>query len=241
MFCATADARAAGPPCVANRGFEAIDVSQQISDDFARQIRSIGVNTIIRYYDWEQETIRGKTLTQTELDIIRRNDLQVAVVFQHHNDKVETFEDTDRGRIDALRSLELARKLAQPRGSAVYFGVDGVDAKFSRLRRDKRGDVFGLNEVTYYFERVNEAFAGSGLSVGVYGSGLVCRVILQKGLAKYCWLANATSWPEYASFEASKRWSLKQLLTTKSDACFGYDADLSVANGSGATYGQWKP
>src|SRR5947209_19719862 len=107
IVCVLSDARAAGPPCVPNRGFEAIDVSQQISDAFARQIKSIGVKTIIRYYDWEQGTIRGKTLTQTELDIIGRNDLRVAVVFQHHNDKVETFEDRDRGRIDALRSLEL--------------------------------------------------------------------------------------------------------------------------------------
>jgi hypothetical protein len=232
---------AAGPPCAPGSGFEAVDVSQQITDAFAKQMAAIGVRTIIRYYDWEDETIRGKTLTQKELDIISRNKLNVAVVFQHHNDQIRTFEDINRGRQDALRSLELARKLSQPKGSAVYFGVDGVDAKFSAVRPRSEEERYGLSEITRYFEQVNNIFASSGLSVGVYGSGLVCRVLLHRNLARYCWLANATSWPEYSVYEASRQWSLKQLLTTKASDCFGFAADLSIANAPGSRYGQWGP
>jgi hypothetical protein len=232
---------AAGPACAPNSGFEAIDVSQQITDAFAKQLKAIGVRSIIRYYDWENETIKGKTLTRRELDIIARNKLSVAVVFQHHNDQVQTFEDPNRGRQDALRSLELARKFSQPKGSAVYFGVDGVDAKFSAIRRGLEEERFGLSEITNYFQQVNNVFRGSGLSVGVYGSGLVCRVLLHKKLAKYCWLANATSWPEYSAYEASKQWALKQLLTTKASECFGFAADLSLSNAPDSRYGQWEP
>jgi hypothetical protein len=60
-----------------------------------------------------------------------------------------------------------------------------------------------------------------------------------QGLAKYCWLANATSWPEYESFEKTKRWSLKQFLPTR--PCFGEEVNLNVVNTRLHNFGQWRP
>jgi hypothetical protein len=91
------------------------------------ELKSFGVKTIIRYYDWPEESIRCKTLMLDEVDAIISAGLSIAVVFQHHNDDPETFFDPGRGTTDAKRSLELANANGQPYGTAIYFGVDGVD------------------------------------------------------------------------------------------------------------------
>src|SRR5262249_9557808 len=229
----------AGPPCKAGQNYGAVDISYPVNDKFLKNVKSIGISTIIRYYDWVQETLKGKTLTRAELALIKRNALNVAVVFQHHNDSTTTFETKGRGRTDAKRSLYLARSLNQPPGSAIYFGVDGVDGHFQV--GGGATDKFGLNLITRYFEEIKNEFSTnkSGYSIGVYGSGLVCKQILNRGLAKYCWLANAKSLTEYNRFERSGRWSLKQFVPTKE--CFGEEVDLNRVNPNFRNFGQWKP
>lgn len=49
------------------------------------------MGTVIRYYDWPEETLPGKTLTARELVLIARADMAVAVIFQHNNDCLCTF------------------------------------------------------------------------------------------------------------------------------------------------------
>jgi hypothetical protein len=80
--------------------------------------------------------------------------LNVAVIFQHNNDSTKTFETTDRGTIDAKRSLDLAKHFKQPTGSAIYFRVDGVDetvlSEFSKSKR-RGNDKFGIQLIKQYF------------------------------------------------------------------------------------------
>ena len=59
--------------------------------------------------------------------------LNVAVVFQHHNDDPAKFLIPDIGARDAERALELAKENDQPYGSAIYFGVDGPERHLARL------------------------------------------------------------------------------------------------------------
>jgi Domain of unknown function (DUF1906) len=219
----------AGPSCNAGQNYDAVDISKPINDRFLKTLKSIGVSTVIRYYDWENETLPGKTLTAAELNLIKRNHLSVAVVFQHHNDRRTTFETAGRGRTDARRSLYLAHAFNQHAGSAIYFGVDGV---------------FQPNLVDRYFKEINYEFATNkaniGYSIGIYGSGRDCDQILSQRLAKYCWLANAKSWPGYDSLERSGRWSVKQFTPTKD--CFGQEVDLNKVNLSRSRdFGQWRP
>ncbi len=234
--------------CEPGKGYVAADVSEQITSKFARGIADIGVKTIIRYYDHENETLPGKTLTSRELNIIADAGLNVAVIFQHHNDRVETFLTKGRGQQDASRSLELALKFSQPKGSAIYFGVDGVDELYyDMVKRGKAtgegGTAGGFieNHVTRYFSEVNRVLAGSGYKVGAYGSGAVCDHLLKNELVDYCWLANAKGWSGYRNFEDFKRWVLKQHLTTKRGQCFGTEVDLNTGNERFADFGQWKP
>ena len=203
---------------------EAVDSSAPVTQSFLDQIKAIGIKTIIRYYDHEDETLPGKTLRRGERDAILMNGLKMGVVFQHRNNKLGSFTAV-RGRQDAERSLMLAAENSQPSGSAIYFGVDGA---WNR--------AYELANIMAYFREVNARLAGSGYRVGVYGSGLVCNALLANGLAELCWLAAPTSWPDFSAWYQTKRWRLVQLPTTQ---CGGRSVDFNLANGPEAEYGQF--
>lgn len=131
------NARAQAPSCQSDSRFAAADLSIPVpalrveknaaKPDAADTLKSFGVKTVIRYYDFIDETIPGKTLTPVELDHLLSKKLNVAVVFQHHNDDPETFLNPKRGVSDAEQSLALAAELGQPFDSTIYFGLDGAD------------------------------------------------------------------------------------------------------------------
>jgi hypothetical protein len=187
-------------------------------------MRGIGIKTIIRYYDHEDETLPGKTLRSGERDQILANGFQTAVVFQHHNNQFASFTAL-RGRQDAERSLALAAENSQPRGSAIYFGVDGAWQT-----------PYELASVVTYFRELRDRLAGFGYRVGVYGSGLVCNMLLTTGLAELCWLAAPTAWPEYHAYYQTRQWGLAQLRTSQ---CGGRSVDFNLANDMVADYGQF--
>ena len=210
--------------CTRNSGASAVDLSTRVNQNFLDAMKGVGVETIIRYYDHEDETIRGKTLRRAERDLIIKNGFQIAVVFQHHNDRFTSFVP-ERGRADAMRSLFLAKENSQPKGSAIYFGVDGP-----------WGSPSELSNIKSYFKEANSVIAGSGYRVGVYGSGLVCKELLKEGLAELCWLANARGWPGYEEFHKTRKWRLAQFLP---QTCARTSVDFSVTNGSDPDYGQF--
>src|SRR6476660_5846146 len=105
--------------CIREPRAEAVDSSAPVTQSFLDRMKAIGIKTIIRYYDHEDETLPGKTLRRGERDAILMNGLKMGVVFQHRNNKFASFT-VQRGRQDAERSLMLAAENAQPRGSAIY-------------------------------------------------------------------------------------------------------------------------
>jgi Domain of unknown function (DUF1906) len=210
--------------CVRDPRVEAVDSSAPATQGFLDQMKAIGINTIIRYYDHEDETLPGKTLRRGERDVIVMNGLKLGVVFQHRNNKFGSFTAL-RGRQDAERSLVLAAENSQPQGSAIYFGVDGP-----------WNAPYELANIMAYFQEVNARMAGTGYRVGVYGSGLVCNTLLTNGLAELCWLAAPSVWPDFSAYYQTKRWRLVQLPTTQ---CGGRSVDFNLANGMEAEYGQF--
>src|SRR5271156_2081864 len=152
--------------CRTDPRVEAVDSSAPVTQGFLEQMKAIGISTIIRYYDHEDETLPGKTLRRGERDQISANGFQTAVVFQHHNNQFASFT-ARRGREDAERSLALAAENSQPRGSAIYFGVDGA-----------WNTPYELASVVAYFRELRDRLAGFGYRIGVYGSGLVCNMLL---------------------------------------------------------------
>jgi hypothetical protein len=90
-------------------------------------LHSFGIKTIVRYYDFDDETIDCKTLLNDEAKAIFDNGFQIAVVFQHNNGSPHTFFNETRGTSDAKRALALAKHNGQPPDTIIFFGVDGPD------------------------------------------------------------------------------------------------------------------
>ncbi len=210
--------------CINEPRVEAVNSSAPVDPRFLDQMQAMGVNTIIRYYDHQDETLPGKTLRRGERDAILMNGFKMAVVFQHRNNRFGSFTAL-RGRQDAERSLALAAENSQPRGSAIYFGVDGPWR-----------NPYELANIIAYFREVNARLAGAGYRVGVYGSGLVCNTLLANALAELCWLAAPTNWPEYHDYYQTRKWRLVQLPTSQ---CGGRSVDFNLANGTDSDYGQF--
>ena len=124
-----------GPSCNAHGGMTAVDMSQptntittQSAQNGYQALKSMGVKTIIRYYDWvHDDDISCKALLPKESDAIIGAGLNIISVFQHENDDPESFFVKNRGQVDAKHALTLAHANGQPSGSAIYFSVDGVD------------------------------------------------------------------------------------------------------------------
>ena len=210
--------------CANDPRIEAVDLSAPVDQGFLDTMRGIGIRTIIRYYDHEDETLPGKTLRRDERNLILANGFKTAVVFQHNNNQFASFT-TERGRQDAERSLVLARENSQPRSSAIYFGVDGPWQT-----------AYELANVTAYFRQLKAKLPAFGYRIGVYGSGLVCNVLLSTGLADLCWLGAPTSWPDYHAYYQTRNWGLAQLRTSQ---CAGRSVDFNLANDRVADYGQF--
>ncbi len=92
--------------CPAPGAFEAADLSMPVDQTFLDTAKYLGIRTIIRYGDYEVETIKGKTPKLEERKLIQSNGLSELFVIQHNNNRLETFTPA-RGKADAERMLKL--------------------------------------------------------------------------------------------------------------------------------------
>ena len=187
-------------------------------------MQAIGVNTIIRYYDHEDETLPGKTLRRGERDAILMNGFKMAVVFQHRNNRFASFTPL-RGRQDAERSLALAAENSQPKGSAIYFGVDGPWKR-----------PYELANIIAYFQEVKAQAGGHRLP----GRRLWQRAGMQyaaRQCARRTVLARrADQLARLPRLLSDRKWRLVQLPTSQ---CGGRSVDFNLANGADSDYGQF--
>ena len=58
--------------CEPGKGYVAADTAQQLNEEFLAKLKAAGIGTVIRYYDWADETLPGKTLTARELALIAK-------------------------------------------------------------------------------------------------------------------------------------------------------------------------
>lgn len=189
-------------------------------------LKAAGVQTIVRYYATAaQPEVPEKQLTEAEANAILDAGLSLAIAFQYYNNRKENIH-AERGKADGATVLQRVETFRQPRGSAVYFGIDGDWP-------DKAADIVA------YFSEVNRALKPAGYRVGVYGSGATCKRVLDEGLADLSWLAYAPAWSGAASFYNSGRWTLFQagLDTT---AAAGLRIDTNLVHPAVTDFGQWS-
>lgn len=205
--------------CPAPGIFQAVDLSQYCTQRFLDTMRYLGVKTIIRYYDWPgSPTLPQKIPTQKELELIKRNGFKFLGIFQHSNNRISSFTP-ERGIKDAGVALELAKKWGQPKGSAIYFGVD-----FDPSAAEVEGPVRS------YAQNFSSLVRAEGFRVGAYGSGLTLRVLLRANLIDLAWLSMSTGFRESKTFT---RWNLKQV---KDRNCGGINCDFDYVQGD---IGDW--
>lgn len=215
--------------CARASGVDMVDLSEPVDAAFLKEMVDVGVSTVARYYDHPNEIIEGITLTADELAKIRAFGLATLVVFQHNNNREETFANWQtRGGQDARRALELAEAVSQPSGSAIYFSVDADIVNNLNRTCVRNGDARGncTSEVIAYFGEVNRILGNTGkFDVGVYGSGQTCRVLRSEGLAKYCWISQSVGFTATTSVLAQGEYDIRQYVE---GTCGGRGIDFSV-------------
>ena len=178
-------------------------------DPFAACLLAAGKRFVFRYHSRTTRQAE-KRVTPKEAAELARAGLDVATVYQ---DNARTPADFgfERGRLDGASAQTYAGQTGQPPGSAIYFAVD-ADFSASEVRQYVldyfRGVKVGMDE---------SAGGASAFALGVYGSGLVCRLVRdENALARYAWLAEATGWRESATYSA---WDVRQHVNGGDDLC----------------------
>ncbi len=219
--------------CRPGSGVDMVDTSAIVTRDFLDKMREVGVTTVARYYDYENETITGKRLRLEELDLIASYGMSLVVVFQHNNNRAETFNDwQNRGPADAREALNLAARFNQPPNGAVYFGVDGDFVG--------PGAIFHTDDVIGYFEEVNRVFDEAGVSypIGVYGSGETCITLITEGFAGFCWLSHSHGFMGTPEALTDGFYDIEQYLH---GTCGGRAVDFNKIRDGVTAFGQWRP
>lgn len=210
---------------------EVVDSTQNCSGA-AACLRRNGVDTVIRYYS-EFTQIRGKQLTPEEALALGNAGLRVGAVYQDRQNRPEDFSQS-RGKARGHFAYRYARDtILQPPRSAVYFSVD-FDASDAEITA----------AVIPFFKGIAQAFneesgGASDYRIGVYGSGLVCRRLLDDGLAELTWLAGSRGFRETRAFDEAGRWNLKQR-APEIDLC-GIEVDRNDSNPLNPDTGDFTP
>ena len=191
---------------------------------------SHGVGTVIRYYNFSNSlSFPDKCLQLAEAQALGAQGVQIAVVFQQRQNQVADFNEL-KGAAAGRRAYRHAHdSIGQPAGSAIYFSVD-FDASVGEIE----------NEVTPFFKGIIRAFdeesAGSpGYRLGAYGSGLVCRMLSDKGLIDFIWLAMSRGFSGTREALAAGEFHLTQ--RAPAATLCGLDVDFNDANPAHADFG----
>ena len=157
-----------------------------------------------------------KLLKRNEAQIITDAGLSIVSVWEQGYPIRASYFTSKRGALDAEQAIAAAQAAGQPQHSPVYFAVD-YDAVPCDMFR--------------YFKAVELGMAGSGYSIGVYGSGAVCLNLREHGLVDYTWLAQSRGWAGYATLPTP---NIRQ---SSEFTLAGLDVDGDITNGHG---GGWR-
>lgn len=196
---------------------------------YLAKLKALGVRAIFRYYALQaQPEVPQKQLTLAEKDAILDAGFAIGSVYQYYSNVPENIHAA-RGGIDGETALARATTFGQPKGSAIYFGVDFDWAPNDTVKRDN---------IIAYFAAVSALVKPAGYRIGVYGSGATCRLALDSGRAELAWLVNSPGHAGAANFYNSGRWRIFQNgLDTK--VAGGIQVDTSLILPPQTDFGQW--
>jgi hypothetical protein len=168
----------------------------------AEALRSQGVDFAMRYYS----NNASKNLSLGEARALSQAGLKIGVVWETSGTHAAFFTRA-QGLADGAQAYRMAREsIGQPFGSAIYFAVD-----YDPTQADIDGGI------SNYFTGVHAALyvANDGAPsyrVGVYGSGLCCGALAERGIAALSWLSQSTGFAGSRQYADQKRYDILQTL-----------------------------
>lgn len=208
-----------------------IDVAWNVGPH-AEELYAQGVRSVIRYYNHQNSSkLPTKCLTQKEKQQLFDAGLTVGIAFQQRGGKDGHIEDftPQTGERDALRALDLATKMDQPNGTAIYFCIDHDFYVKSHL-----------DAIEGYFTAVKATINGA-YRIGVYGSGTQAKRLLSKNLVDLVWLPVAIGWNGSKEFLQSGQWTLHQYKDSVDSPVGGFKYDPNHLNPAFGDFGAFGP
>ncbi|MEM9583750.1 MAG: glycoside hydrolase domain-containing protein [Pseudomonadota bacterium] len=155
----------------------------------------------------------------------------------------------DEARLDVDAAISQAQQLGQPRGTAIYFGVD------FHLRA---GETVTRDKVLRYFAVIHQQMRAAGYKIGAYGSGYTLETLQQavapsgeRGLIDYAWIMASRSFYRTTEQHRSLNWNLFQNQVNRewfgtyrsgTSCSWGLPIDTNVQNPyQPADIGFWRP
>lgn len=155
------------------------DLSAYIDD-----LKQMNFSFVGRYYNINNDK---KDLTLKEAKKLCSAGIKIVAIWQNGYPTIDKYT-YDRGKKYGEYAHDYARTIiGQPDFTPIYFAVD---------------NDFDEDEITDniipFFDGINSAFSNlsSKYLIGVYGSGLVCRKIIENKLASFTFLAQSSGWRE---------------------------------------------
>jgi hypothetical protein len=168
-------------------------------------LKDRGYDFVLRYYS----NNASKNLSLGEARALSAAGLRIGVVWETSGTHAGFFSRA-QGLADGAQAFRMAKEvIGQPFGSAIYFAVD-----YDPTQADLDGAI------SNYFTGVHAALyvANEGepsYRVGVYGSGLCCGTLVERGIAGLSWLSQSTGFAGSRQYAEQKRYDLIQMLPAR--------------------------
>jgi hypothetical protein len=107
----------------------------------------------------------------------------------------------EEAELDVQAAIFQAQALGQPRGTAIYFGVD---FNFTE------SDTETIEGMTRYFRVIKSRMDAAGFRTGAYGSGHAHQILRNAGLIEYSWISASRAFSRTSAFHRSGDWHLFQ-------------------------------
>ena len=191
------------------------------------------VGVVIRYYNFSNSSkLPEKRIELAEAQLLSASNIKIAVVFQQKQNASTDFS-LQTGIASGTRAYRYAKDvIGQPEGSAIYFSVD-YDASESEIN----------NNIIPFFQGIQQAFnteSGNNpeYKVGVYGSGLVSKLLLAQKLITAIWLTMSTGSNGSKGAFDKKQYNLAQKAPATTLA--GIGVDYNIVNPTNPDFGQFS-
>lgn len=203
-----------------------LDSSVDLSP-YAKELITNGYHFVARYYNINTH---WKNLSYAEANLLSGLGLRLVAVWENGYPTSAAYFSYNKGFTDGTNAFGDAKNtIHQPANTPIYFAVDF----------DPSPDIVN-NQITRYFQGVADAFhklseGGDTYLIGAYGSGLVCKTLLDAGKVTHTWLAQSTGWQGYHTFtDFNIKQGREQTITSVDHHSLNVDLDESPNNNEGS-------